>query len=207
MELDPEVHAHAPKVGHRAIDLALTLSVLALSVGSIIIAIQNEANMQRLVTANSWPYIETIHGNEKNGQAIIHFDVRNAGIGPATLEKLVVRYNGQTVRSGRELLQRCCAIGGSLDAIRRVSINMVENRVLPAREEITFLAVSKSDVSTDMWERLDVERLKVDMDACYSSVFGEHWTTSLRNPRPVRVKSCDALPGSAYEGNLADVSP
>jgi hypothetical protein len=30
------------------------------------------------------------HGNESNGEAIIHFNVRNAGIGPAMLEKLVV---------------------------------------------------------------------------------------------------------------------
>src|ERR1700735_1231987 len=107
MELDPAVHSHAPKVGHRWVDLALALSVLAISVASIIIALENEANMRRLVTANSWPYIEMIHGNEKNGEAVIHFDLKNAGIGPATLEKLVVRYDGQPVRTGRELLERC----------------------------------------------------------------------------------------------------
>ena len=204
MELDPEVHSHAPKVGHRWVDLALALSVLAISVASIIIALENEANMRRLVTANSWPYIEMIHGNQKNGEAVVHFDLKNAGIGPAMLEKLVVRYDGQPVRTARELLEHCC---GNLDAIRSLSINMVENRVLPAREEITFLAISKSDVSADMWEKLNVGRIKVDMDACYSSVFDEHWTTSLRNPKPVSVKSCDALPGAAYEANLLDRHP
>jgi hypothetical protein len=103
MELDPEVHSHAPKIGHRWVDLALAISVLAMSATSIIIALQNEASMRRLVTANSWPYMELIHGNEKDGQAVIHFDIKNAGIGPATLEKLVVRYNGQPVNSGRVL--------------------------------------------------------------------------------------------------------
>ena len=205
MELDPEVHAHAPKTGHRWIDLALAISVLAISAASIIIALENEASMRRLVTANSWPYMEMMHGNEKDGEAVIHFDIKNAGIGPATLEKLVVSYDGRPVSSGRELLEHCC--GGSPDAIRRISINMVENRVLPAREEITFLAVSKSDVSADMWDKLNVERIKVDMAACYSSVFDEHWTTSLRNPKPVLVKTCDALPGPAYEANLLDLRP
>ena len=205
MELDPEVHSHAPKVGHRWVDLALALSVLAISIASIVIALENEASMRRLVTANSWPYIEMIHGNEKNGEAVIHFDLKNAGIGPAMLEKLVVRYDGQPVRTARELLEHCC--GGNLDDIRRLSINMVENRVLPAREEITFLAVNKSDVSADMWEKLNVGRIKVDMEACYSSVFDEHWTTSLRNPKPVPVKTCDALPGEAYEANLLDRHP
>jgi hypothetical protein len=37
------------------------------------------------------------HGNEKNGEAVIHFDLKNAGIGPATIDKLVVRYDGRPV--------------------------------------------------------------------------------------------------------------
>ena len=112
MELEPETHVHPHKVGHRWIDLALALGALALSIGSIVIAIQNEAAMKRLVTANSWPYLQLGHGNVRDGAEVIHFDVRNTGIGPAMLEKLVVSYRGQPLREARELLARCCIAQG-----------------------------------------------------------------------------------------------
>src|ERR1700722_13960982 len=130
MELDPEVHSHPHKVGHRWIDIVLASSALVLSIASIVLSIQNESNMRRLVTANSWPYISLYHGNESNGEAIIHFDVRNAGIGPAMLEKLVVTYDGQAVRTVNELLERCCASAGGRNAVHRLSFNLVENQVL-----------------------------------------------------------------------------
>ena len=202
MELDPEVHSHPHKVGHRWIDMVLASTALMVSIASIIIAIQNESNMRRLVTANSWPYIALNQGNEKNGEAIIHFDVRNAGIGPAMLEKLVVTYDGKAVASTVELLKRCCASAGGLDAIHRVSIDDVQGRVLTPREEISFFAVSKSDTDGPIWATLNVERFKLGMSACYSSVFGEHWITSFGRPDPVSVKSCEALTGPAYDGNL-----
>jgi hypothetical protein len=202
MELDPEVHSHPHKVGHRWIDMVLASTALLVSIASIIIAIQNESNMRRLVTANSWPYIALNQGNEKDGEAIVHFDVKNAGIGPATLEKLVVTYDGKAVGTSTELVKLCCASAGGLDAIHRWSINVVQGRVFTPREEISFFSVRKNDTDERMWEELNVERLKLSMSACYSSVFGEHWITSFGKPNPVSVKTCDALTGPAYDLHL-----
>jgi hypothetical protein len=207
MELDSDIHSHSHKVGHRWIDMVLASSALMLSIASIIISIQNESNMRRLVTANSWPYIGLDHGNRSDGEAIIHFDVRNAGVGPAMLEKLVVTYDGQAVRTARELLERCCASAGGRDAIHGMTINAVENRVLSPREDISFFSLRKSDTEGAVWEKLNVERLKISLSACYSSVFGERWITSIGRPKPVSVKSCDALPGTAYDANLYDQGP
>jgi hypothetical protein len=204
MELASEVHSHPHKVGHRWIDIVLASSALVLSIASIVLSIQNESNMRRLVTANSWPYISVYHGNESNGEAIIHFNVRNAGIGPAMLEKLVVTYDGQAVRTANELLERCCASAGGLNAIHRLSINLVENQVLSPREDTAFLSLRKSDTEGAVWDKLNVERLKIGMSACYSSVFGERWITGTGRPRPVSIKSCDALPGPAWDANLND---
>ncbi len=204
MELDSEIHSHSHRIGHRWIDILLASSALVLSIASIIISLQNESNMRRLVTANSWPYIGLSHGNEFNGEAIIHFDVRNAGVGPATLEKLVVTYEGQTVLTARELLERCCAGAGGLNAIHGLSINAVENQVLSPREVTSFFSLRKSDTEAAVWDKLNVERMKIGVSACYSSVFGERWTTSIGRPKPVSVKSCDALAGPAYDANLYD---
>jgi hypothetical protein len=208
MELDSEIHSHAHKVGNRWIDIVLASSALVLSIASIIISIQNEANMQRLVTANSWPYIRLSHGNTTgSGEAVIHFDVGNAGIGPATVEKLIVTYKGEPVKSASDLLERCCASAGGPDAVRSVSVNLVENQVLSPHEVISVLGVRKSDTDGTVWDKLNIERMRIGMSACYSSVFGERWITSIRQPKPLSVKSCDALPGLAYDANLLEQGP
>jgi hypothetical protein len=202
MELDPEIHSHPHKLGHRWIDMVLASTALLVSIASIIIAVQNESNMRRLVTANSWPYIALNQGNEKDGEAMVHFDAKNAGIGPAMLEKLVVTYNGKPVATSAELVKLCCASAGGLDAIQRAAIDVVQGRVFTPREETSFFSVRKTDVDGPMWEKLNVERFKVGMSVCYSSVFGEHWITSFGKPNPVSVRSCDALAGPAYDSHL-----
>jgi hypothetical protein len=197
MELDAEVHSHSHRRGHHWVDLTLALSALALSITSIVIALQNESSMHRLVTANSWPYLEVSHGNVLDGADYLHFDLRNAGIGPATLEKLVVRYDGKVVNSAVELLQHCCAQDVELGKVG-LMINSVEDHVFAARDSLSFIGLRRTEANDAVWDKLNAERFKVDIDACYSSVFGEHWITNLRNPRPRPVESCSALAGAAF---------
>jgi hypothetical protein len=200
MELDPEVHSHHHKVGHRWIDLALALSALILSITSILIAIQNDHAMHNLVTANSWPYLEMGNSNVMDNASVIHFDVKNAGIGPALIEKFVVTYDGHAVKDVNDLLAQCCGIQ-SQDQSRKLNIYIdeVSGRVLPARDSIAFLELAKANENLNIWEKLNAVRFKVGMSACYSSVFGEHWITTLGNIKPRSVESCDALLGSSYD--------
>jgi len=199
MDIDPEIHAHRHETGHRWFDLALGLSVLVISIASMVIAIQNHHAMKNLVTANSWPYLQMGHGNVVDGSADIHFDIKNAGVGPALIEKFVVTYNGQPVTGTKELLQRCCGIQDT-DLTKKLDINVdqVADRVLSARDDIAFLSLPKQDTNLDLWQKLNVERFKIGMTACYSSVLGEHWMTGLGGVKPRSVESCDQLLGPSF---------
>jgi len=86
-------------------------------------------------------------------------------------------------------------------------MDAVSNHVFAPREGLSFLYLPKSAADSATWDRLSVERFNVDLQACYSSVFGEHWITSLKNPRPASVKSCDALSGPPYEANPYERDP
>jgi hypothetical protein len=199
MELDPEVHAHGHRVGTRWIDLSLALAALLVSISSILVALQNHQAMQRLVTANSWPYLELQEGNSLDGEPVVHFGVKNAGIGPAMIEKFVVTYEGQPVHGPHEILERCCGPQANWDQVR-IQVNDVNARVLPALETITFLAVPTRELAPELWKKLDEQRGKVGMSVCYSSVFGEYWVSDLGQVRQHSVKSCDELQGPAYGG-------
>jgi hypothetical protein len=196
METGAEIHAHHA-VGNRWIDLFLALSALILSITSIVIAIENDRAMQRLVTANSWPYLQLLHGNALPGTHDLHFDVTNVGIGPAMIEKLVVTYEGHPVRDAFDLLTRCCG-PESTWGNPEFEINAVTARVLPARETIYFLKVPQQESDLGLWKRLEAARFKIGMAVCYGSVFGEHWITSMGEVKARSVKSCDALAGEPY---------
>ena len=198
MELDPEVHARGHRVGTRWIDLALALAALILSVSSIMVALQNHRAMQRLVTANSWPYLELVHGNAlEDGTRQVHLDVKNVGIGPAMIEKFVVTYAGEPVTGPADLLNRCCGPSSSWEQAN-IQVNEVMERVLPAREGIIFLGVAYEEGNQELFSKLGAERMKIGMSVCYASVFDEHWITTLGQANARSVKSCDQLEGPAY---------
>jgi hypothetical protein len=198
MELDPEVHAHGHRVGQRWIDLALALAALLVSLSSILIAIQNHHAMQRLVTANSWPYLELQEGNSQDGEPVVHFSVKNAGVGPAMIEKFVVTFDGEPVHGPLEILRRCCGPDSEWRQAQ-IEVNDVSGRVLPSLETITFLAVPSHLQALKLWDKLDAQRGKVGMSVCYSSVFGEHWISDLGEVRQRSVGSCAELRGPDYE--------
>jgi hypothetical protein len=202
VQVEPEVEHETHKIGHKWIDLALSLSALFLSITSIVISISNDRDMQRLVTANSWPYLELGHGNAgEDGGPTIHFNIKNAGIGPAMIEKFVLSYDGQRVSNADELLRRCCGLGDS-KVPWHYSSDLITGRVLPARESILFLQVPRQDANAALWDKLQIERMKIGMAVCYSSVFGEHWITGLSRRAPRRVQSCKELDGTGYDEML-----
>ena len=201
MELDQEVAGHGHRIGTRWIDLALALAALLVSVSSIMIALQNHHAMQRLVTANSWPYLELTEGNAaEDNTPMVHLGVKNVGIGPAMIEKFVVTYAGEPVTGPADLLTRCCGPSSSWSDAK-ILMNQVTGRVLPAREDITFLGVW--DRNSDLFRKLDVERMKIGMAVCYASVFDEHWVTTLVPmagwTNAHSVKSCNQLEGPAWQ--------
>ena len=64
------------------------------------------------MAANSWPYLTCITTNggfgEEPGRIVLA--IENAGSGPALLQNLVVRYNGEVVKHPQHLLQLCCGV-------------------------------------------------------------------------------------------------
>lgn len=70
------------------------------------------------------------------------------------------------------------------------------------RAGVSFPLLARNDDNAAVWDRLNRERINIDLDACYSSVFDEHWMTALRHPKPVPARSCDELPGRSFDAQL-----
>src|SRR5262252_8527344 len=179
--------AHVPhSTGHRWVDLALALSAFFVSIVSLGLAIQHGNAMDRLVAANSWPFLMyDTESLDPQGNRRISLKVENAGVGPARIQTFEVWWQGQPVSTAPELLQRCCMadskapIGPSEARSLDLFIGQIASRVMRAGDAEAFLTLALKDANADIWHRLDIARLQLKMRACYCSVFDECWEADL----------------------------
>src|SRR3954447_21854142 len=105
----PEVHAphpHKPRPRRdreglpRWLELSIAVTALITSVSSIAIAVQHGRIMEKLVEANSIPYLESgISTATPEGAQVLSLDFLNRGVGPAHEESLRVTVDHRPVKS------------------------------------------------------------------------------------------------------------
>jgi len=192
--------AHPPhRTGHGWLDLTLALSAMFVSLVSLAVAVHHGIAMDRLVAANSWPFLTYGTTNQDpQGNARIALKVENAGVGPARIETFEVWWQDQPVASPGDLLARCCMPGphAQLDpsAARTLHLNvgLVAPSVLRAGDAQLFMSLEQTPANADIWRRLDAARMQIRMRACYCSVFDECWEADLRQTNARDVGSCPA---------------
>ncbi len=184
------------------LDILVALAALATSISSIWLALAQGDDMQRLVQAQSWPYIGFHSGNSTVDEASrervrsLGFTVVNQGVGPARVRWMEVRVDGQAVANTTALMLR--AAGLPLDARidrRDAYTSGIQGRVLRAGEEITFLRWHHAAQREPVWSALDKARFgRIVIRTCYCSVFDECWISHSETPDPVGVAQCPVVP-------------
>src|SRR6516164_3026630 len=185
--------------GRRWLDLTLALSAMFVSIVSLAVAVHHGNAMDRLVAANSWPFLMYSTSNtDPQGNRRITLNVENDGVGPARVQTFEVWWQGQPVATAPELLQRCCMTDSKtpLDSSTARSLHLVigqvASRVMRAGDAESFMSLELKDANADIWHRLDIARLQLKLRACYCSVFDECWETDLEQTSARRVGSCPA---------------
>ena len=199
MKPDHETPHVAHGTGRRWLDLTLALSAMFVSIVSLAVAVHHGNAMDRLVAANSWPFLMyDTESRDPQGNPRISLKVENAGVGPARIQTFEVWWQGQPVSTAPELVRRCCMtdskapIGPSEARSLDLVIGQIASRVMPAGHAEAFLSLKLKDANADIWHRLDIARLQLKMRACYCSVFDECWETDLEQTSAKRVGSCPA---------------
>ena len=190
----------AHKTGRGWLDLTLALCAMFVSLLSLAVAVHHGNAMDRLVAANSWPFLTYDTDNlDLQGHRRISLKVENTGIGPARIKTFEVWWQGQPVSTAPELIERCCIVDskGPIGPTAASSLDLVIGKVAPnvmrAGDAETFLSLELKDANADIWHRLNVARLQLKMRACYCSVFDECWETDLAETSAKRVRSCRAV--------------
>jgi hypothetical protein len=192
------------RTGHRLLDFAVAGSAILISLISLGVAVHLGQVQQRLVAANSWPFVQfTSWSSSENGTQMVAVGLSNDGAGAAILKSLVVRYQGKPIRGYAELLQACCGLRQGVTKADLESIGPLEESsligVLRARERVTMLKLVRTSSNVELWQRFSAARGALTFQGCYCSIVGDCWTSDLRTLDPKPVKSCHKDPSDYLE--------
>lgn len=197
--IEHESHSHAHHTGLPWLDLILAGSAIFISIVSLIISIHHGRTMEKLVAANekqveasTLPILRFTTGNVLENSKVIHFDLRNGGTGPAIVEWLRVKWDGQPTNGPSDFLDRCC--GRQTQLPPSIWQNVASGMTLPAGQSESIFQIGAARVNPDSYHLLDTDaRFKIEVESCYCSVLDQCWITDFK-VRSRMVNTCEPIP-------------
>ena len=199
---NPEVHQ--PHAHHRGgglpqwLELTIAGTALVTSICSIVIAIHHGHTMEKLVQANSIPYlIGGFSTATTEGDEVLSLDFLNRGVGPAHERSLRVTVDGQYARSFNELVakslppdQAAEVAKARADKIIRVLQNNVRTRFVGAGQPQMVFRIARTPENARLWDLLDKAQGRWDIEYCYCSVFDDCWAVKGKFSEPKPTEEC-----------------
>ncbi|HKS53773.1 MAG TPA: hypothetical protein VJS12_00740 [Steroidobacteraceae bacterium] len=197
----PEVHhPHKHHGGGlpRWLELSIAVTALITSVSSIVIAIHHGKTMEKLVQANSLPYMAAgVSDVTTEGAQILSLDILNRGVGPAHEKSLRVKVDGQYVASVDALIAASLTPAEVAevqkardDRVLVITKNNVKHRFVPGGAEQMIFRTIRTPENGRLWDLLDDAQKKWSIEFCYCSVFDECWYVANKWAEPEPVKQC-----------------
>jgi hypothetical protein len=191
----PEVHTPHARHGAlpRWLEMAIAITALTTSISSIIIAVYHGRTMERLVQANSIPYIVGGFSDvSPEGARVVSLDLLNRGVGPAHERSLRVKVGGRYVTSTKEVLAASLGPEQATEAekVLDISKNMVRTRFIAPSGQQTIFRTVKTDRNARYWDQLEAAQTKWSIEYCYCSVFDECWFVRGKWDEPQPIKEC-----------------
>lgn len=205
IETPPEVK----KTGHRLVDLLLSISAIFVSACSLFLAQDSSRAMERLVQANSMPFLQLGSGNatDSGEPGVLAFSVRNAGTGPASIHSFAYLVDGREIPMRgfvtMAVMRACCAAeldraiaaahGDPVAAIGSDLTSPVRHTFLAAGEEAGAWQWRRTPENQELWQAVDTarQRGRIATRACYCSLFDECWIAESDRFPPTPVNSCE----------------
>jgi hypothetical protein len=193
MGTPPETeHHHHHHTGHKWLDVTLAVSAVFISLMSLFLAIQHGRVMEKMVEANTWPFV-MVYVSTSNLDATPHVSIHvaNKGIGPAKIESLEVFDSGVPQGGTQPLLRTMLK---ATDPSRHIPVirSDVVDEVLAARDDFSIVDLDARNFTAQETELLQAGVAKLTFRVCYCSVFDECSVLDTgKSPiRPVSIKAC-----------------
>jgi hypothetical protein len=173
--------------------LVISITALVTSISSIAIALHHGHIMERLVQANSLPYMQGGFSDATpEGKEVLSLDVLNRGVGPAHEQSLRVKVGQGYVKSVKELFAASLGPEQSVKAqeVLHPIWNRVRTRFIPGGQSQFVFRLAKTAENAQLWDLLGKDQERWDVEFCYCSVFQECWEVRSKWQEPERISQC-----------------
>lgn len=175
------------------LDLIIGVSAMIIAIVSLLVSLRQSQIMDRQLAASVWPHLQYDTSNEsEDGKKAISFDVENAGVGPAIIHAMTIRYKDHPVRNVMDLFTLCCADLLPTAAKPYWTTNVLHHHVLIPGHSQSFLVLPDRPGNDVYWQRLNAERYNLHVRICYCSVLGQCWMEDSNKPEQQQLSACPA---------------
>ena len=208
MEHESHPHHHPHGTGVRWLDISLAIAAAIVSLVSLWLGLHSAHSMEKLVAANSYPYLDLMRSNSSRAPASetgifrkrVELEMVNNGIGPARIEWVELTFKGKPVANLQALLDACCGPSKEFNIPMNARGNVSSSLVRPGGSLVMFTS-SETAVPNPIFDALHRSMKDIKYSACYCSVFDECYIRK-EDGKPQPVEQCTP-PAVPFQPNFS----
>jgi hypothetical protein len=207
LEHEHHAHHHPHGTGTRWLDVTLAVAATIVSLVSLGLAIHSGHAMEKLVAANSYPYLQHDRSNMSSKpmpgtdrfRNKVEFGFTNNGVGPARIEWVQLTYKTKPMADLGELVDACCSgLGRDANALDMRG-NIVGDLVRPGAS-LSLFTWDEPEKPNPLFRALYQHMDDIDISYCYCSVFDECYAKPAKSRRPTPVEQCEPPAVTFFSG-------
>lgn len=178
---------------HQHFETVGSITAIVVGIAALFVSFDQSRVMREEIRASIWPALQ-VDGfvSREDDLTLIGLAVQNAGVGPALVERVTIRHQGEPVPD-LETLRSLMSPGADL------SFQTLSGRIVAAGATVMPFELRVADAEeTDVGETM--ARLQRDWTAevCYCSTLGQCWAADVSSDPPREVRSCDDQPAGEF---------
>lgn len=210
MEHESHHHHHPHGTGLRWLDITLGVAAGIVSLVSLWLGLHSAHSMEKLVAANSYPYLDLARSSHiipQNGvqsevRRKVEYEMLNGGIGPARIEWVEFKYKDKPVRNLKALLETCCSTPEGNTNGFHARGNVQYSLVSPGKS-LVMLSWSEPATPNPRFDALHKAMNDIEWSACYCSVFDECYVRRSEGGKVEPVEQCTP-PAVSFQPSFSD---
>jgi hypothetical protein len=202
-------HAHHPHgTGTRWLDITLAIAATIVSLVSLWLGLHSAHAMEKLVAANSYPYLEQMQNMSSDNpfpdrtRDRIEYMFQNNGVGPARIDWVMMTFKGKPVANLSDLLAACCN-GKQSDAKGLNRRGGMAHTLLRPGATLSMFGWDEPASANPVFAALHRQMGDIAITSCYCSVFDECYIRRPTSGKPEPVQQCVA-PAVAFQPGFKD---
>jgi hypothetical protein len=173
------------KPWHRHFETVGSIMAIVVGVAALYMSWDQGRVMRTEVAASIWPALQLDGFVNREGDAlVIGLRVSNAGVGPALVQGMTVRYDGRTLQGMED-------ISGALpDGANQRGFYTVSGRILAAGDSVEAFTFELPAGEQDAVTLMNTMAEHWTAEVCYCSSLNDCWSSNIDSSIPKAVEHC-----------------